>query len=239
MATLDDQPVTQFRTNKVQALLIYLAIEQDHPHQREALMELLWPDMPLESAQVNLRQTIYRLRQAIPEIDHKDRSETVPSLISDRQTVQLNPAADIDIDVDAFERSLDKDPVKAVDLYRGDFLVDFYLADSNPFEEWAERIRENLRRKVIQILDVLTIDCLSQHDYEGAQRFGWRQLEINNLRESAYRQLMTALAQDGQRNAALSLYQNCAKQLESHLGVAPSPETSALYEQIQADALRF
>ncbi|MFN2233206.1 MAG: BTAD domain-containing putative transcriptional regulator, partial [Anaerolineales bacterium] len=238
-ATLDDQPVTQFRTNKVQALLIYLAAERDHPHQREALMTILWPDMPLESAQVNLRQTIYRLRQAIPEIDPKSNSKPVPFLMTDRQTVQLNPEADIFVDVDAFESHIKKDPVKAIELYRGDFLVDFYLADSNPFEEWAERIRENLRRKAIQVLDALTDDCLQNQDYEGAQRFAWRQLEIDNLRESAYRQLMTALAKDGQRSAALSQYQNCTKRLEAQLGVHPSQETTNLYEQIQTDALRL
>jgi len=238
-AILDDQPISQFRTNKVQALLIYLAAERDHPHQREALMTLLWPDMPLESAQVNLRQTIYRLRQAITEINHTDSGKTIPFLITDRQTVQLNPDTDIFIDIDAFESYIKKDPVKAIELYHGDFLTDFYLADSNQFEEWAESIRENLRRKAIQVLDVLAENCLQKRDYEGAQRYAWRQLEIDNLRESAYRQLMTALAQEGQRSAALCQYQNCTKRLDAQLGVPPSPETTTLYEQIQTDALRL
>ncbi len=79
-ATLDDLPVGSFRTNKVQALLIYLAVERHRPHQREALMTLLWPDMPLGSAQVNLRQTLYRLRHAIPEVSHKNKAETTPLL---------------------------------------------------------------------------------------------------------------------------------------------------------------
>ncbi len=237
-ATLDDQPVGSFRTNKVQALLIYLVVERDRLHQREALMTLLWPDMPLESAQVNLRQTIYRLRQAIPETGHRDKPETIPFLITDRQTVQINPFADLRLDVDEFQNEVESDPIKAVDLYRGDFLANFFLADSNPFEEWAERIRENLRRKAILILDNLTADYIQRADYDQAQRYAWRQLEIDNLRESAYRQLMTALAQDGQRNAALSQYQNCKKRLEADLGVTPSQETTALYEKIQADALR-
>ncbi len=60
---------------------------------------------------------------------------------------------------------------------------------------------------------------------------------IDNLRESAYCQLMTALAQDGQRSAALSQYQICQKRLNAELGVSPSQETTALYEQIQSDAL--
>jgi pyrroloquinoline quinone (PQQ) biosynthesis protein C len=57
-ATLNGQPLTYFGTIRGQALMIYLAIENDRVHQREALMHLLWPAMPLKSAQGNLRQTI-------------------------------------------------------------------------------------------------------------------------------------------------------------------------------------
>ena len=64
-ASLDDRPLHKFRTSKVQALLIYLATEASVVHRRDALMALLWPGLPQKSAQVNLRQTLYRLRQAI------------------------------------------------------------------------------------------------------------------------------------------------------------------------------
>ena len=54
IATLDDQPIPTFRSNKAQALLIYLAVEQvrspNAPPRRDAVMELLWPDMPTGSA---------------------------------------------------------------------------------------------------------------------------------------------------------------------------------------------
>lgn len=40
IATLGDQPIYNFKTNKVQALLIYLAVEK-RAHCRGSLMELL------------------------------------------------------------------------------------------------------------------------------------------------------------------------------------------------------
>lgn len=55
--SLNGQPLTQFRTRSVQALLIYLVCEAERPHQREVLMDLFWPAMPLTSAQANMRQT--------------------------------------------------------------------------------------------------------------------------------------------------------------------------------------
>ena len=65
-AQLDGHQLTTFRTNKVKALLIYLTVEKERPVLREFLMQLLWPDTPRESAQTNLRQTLYRLRKMIP-----------------------------------------------------------------------------------------------------------------------------------------------------------------------------
>ncbi|MCB8921657.1 MAG: hypothetical protein H6662_08750 [Ardenticatenaceae bacterium] len=40
-AAFDDRSLTHFRSNRTQALLIYLTVERTYPHPREALMELL------------------------------------------------------------------------------------------------------------------------------------------------------------------------------------------------------
>ena len=39
--TLDSQPITSFESNKVRALLAYLAVEADRPHARDELIGLL------------------------------------------------------------------------------------------------------------------------------------------------------------------------------------------------------
>jgi len=237
-ATYNNQPLHNFKTNKVQALLIYLVVEKDHSHRRESLMEFLCPDMPLESAQVNLRQTVYHLQQAIPKVQSIDGKEMVRLVMANQRLVGLNPRAAVQADVLDFQVALADDPVKAVSLYRGDFLEDFNLLESNPFEEWAQGIRENLRRTTLSALDGLVETCLAGDNYADAQTYAWRQLEIDPLHERAYRQLMTALASSGQRNAVISLYQLCRNRLAKERGLEPSPETTLLYEQIQAEALR-
>ncbi|VAW42298.1 hypothetical protein MNBD_CHLOROFLEXI01-1554 [hydrothermal vent metagenome] len=92
---LDERPFTQFRTNKAQALLIYLVVEAPTVHQRDILMELLWPGLPQKSAQVNLRQILYQLKKVIPEYEEGDANATkvnaVSLLISDRKSIQLHP----------------------------------------------------------------------------------------------------------------------------------------------------
>ena len=51
--TLDGDPVTSFASNKVRALLVYLAVEADRPHRRDALAPLLWPNWPASCSNVS------------------------------------------------------------------------------------------------------------------------------------------------------------------------------------------
>src|SRR3954463_12860039 len=65
--TLDGKKVTAFRTDKMRALLAYLAIEANRPHRREALAALLWPEQPNVVARQTLRQALFQLRQILGE----------------------------------------------------------------------------------------------------------------------------------------------------------------------------
>ena len=59
---LDGEPVTGFVSDKVRALLAYLAVEADRPHRRETLAGLLWPDVPEQSARTSLRTALANVR---------------------------------------------------------------------------------------------------------------------------------------------------------------------------------
>jgi WD40 repeat protein/serine/threonine protein kinase/two-component SAPR family response regulator/energy-coupling factor transporter ATP-binding protein EcfA2 len=250
-ADLDGQPITDFRTRKVQALLIYLATE-NKAYQRELLLDLLWPGLPERSARSNLRQIVYYLRNLIPATPDNGQ----PLIIANRQEILLNPEADIQADTAAFAALLEKsqshshldlflcsecrqDLEQAAALYRGDFLVDFYLDDSNEFEEWAQTQRQYFRRRVLDALSILTTIAIRQQDYSQAQAFARQQLDIDFLSENAYRQLMEALALSGRRQEALAVYESCRRVLHEELGMAPSAHTSEYFEKIQSGDLRF
>jgi DNA-binding SARP family transcriptional activator len=240
-ASLNGRSVRRFRSNKVQALLIYLAVENRQVHRRDFLMELLWPGLPQRSAQVNLRQTIRLLKETIPALTAgHSGTQTVPFLLADRQTVQVHPDGRYELDVATFTHLLKGKPTpaeleQAVALYRGDFLADFYLPDSSMFEEWAAARREALRRMALDALERLADYHLQGLNYDMAEQDTRRQLEIDPLRESAYRQLMAVLAQSGRRRAAISHYETLRQLLQSELGIAPSTKTIELYEQIKDD----
>jgi predicted ATPase/DNA-binding SARP family transcriptional activator len=237
-ARVGEGELAKFRTAKVQALLIYLAVEADAAHRREAVMELLWPGLPLKSAQVNLRQVLYQLRRAIPQVTAKGDDAPVPLVLSDRQMVQINPDADVQLDVTRFSGLLAgvptaADMTDAIALYRGDFLSDFYLPDSAEFEDWATHKRAELRRQALDALDALIDHHNERGEYDQAQAHAWRALELDALRESAHRGLMRALALDGQREAALTQFRVLRERLNVELGIEPSAETAALAEKIK------
>lgn len=234
----------QFATVKVQALLAYLVMEAQYPHRRETLAGLLWPEHPESAARLSLRQTLYQLRQVIPPV----------YLNCTRQTVQFNPDSDYTLDAADFASLINtirshshSDLVtcppcqarlqEAVALHRGDFLADFFLADSPAFEEWALLKREWLRREALQALYYLAESHQRQGDYEAAYQYAWRQVEMDLLREEAYRQLMRIWALNGRRSEALAQYDACCRILADELGVEPGKETTALYERIRNDDL--
>ncbi|MFN2225956.1 MAG: BTAD domain-containing putative transcriptional regulator, partial [Anaerolineae bacterium] len=240
LVTLDGQPVTRFRSDKVRALLAYLCTETDKPHRREKLAGILWPDTPESSARTNLRRTLADLRSVI-----SDQDATPPTLSVTRQTIQFNPASDAWVDVLAFAdvagpggRGPEQDPSaleQAVRLYRGEFLEGFSLPDSAPFEEWALFHRERFHRLVLEALERLVQEYGQSGQYERGLDHAWRQVALDPWREEAHRQLMLLLAATGQRSAALAQYETCRQVLAQELGTEPSAGLRQTYERLLRD----
>jgi DNA-binding SARP family transcriptional activator len=193
-ATLDGQPIP-FKSNKVRALLAYLAVETDRPHPREALAGLLWPDWPDRDALNNLRYTLSDLRRVIG-----DRAAAPPFLLISRATLQFNPDSDYWLDVTTFvavvQAKADEaqpaavDPLEqAIALYRGSFLEGFSVGDSPAFEEWALFTRERLSRQMSSALQRLAAMYEQRGEYEQARAYAWRQVEMEPWDEAAHGQL--------------------------------------------------
>ena len=57
-------------------------------------------------------------------------------------------------------------------------------------------------------------------------------VRLEPFRESGYRLLMRALAASGNSAEALWAYEQCRKLIAKELGVAPSPETRAVHDEV-------
>jgi predicted ATPase/DNA-binding SARP family transcriptional activator len=239
--TLDGEPVTGFESDKVRALLAYLAIETGQPHRREKLAGLFWPELPERSARNNLRVSLANLRKVTR--DHaraRDREAVPPFILVTRQTIQLNPEADIWLDVSALTKRLEATGrpqrvipqlAEAAELYRGGFLEGLSFPDSAALEEWALLKREQLQQEVVAGLHRLAGWHEQRGEFQQALPYARRQVSLEPWQEQGQRQVMRLLAITGQRNAALAQYQALRRMLAAELGVEPEDETEALYRR--------
>ncbi|MCU0507802.1 MAG: AAA family ATPase [Anaerolineae bacterium] len=251
---LDGKPVTSFGTDKVRALLAYLALRAGRPHRRAALAGLLWPDLPQERAAHNLRQSLLRLRRALGD-DEGAAEGREPFLLLAGQEVQFNPLSNHHIDVAEFlellrARRHHQHPAggmcsaclawleQAADMYRGDLLAGFSLRDSLPFDEWQVMEQETLRAQALEALGSIADHYERTGNAAQVLAYARRIVALEPWHERAQIQLMTALAQTGQEAAALEQYAHYRSILAQEFSLAPSAEVSALYEQIQARRLR-
>ena len=234
-ATIDGRPITEFESNKVRALLAYLAVESDRPHARESLAGLLWPGYPDRSALNNLRSALANLRRAI-----NDHDAEPPLLLISREAIQFNSAADCALDVTALCGAARQQPeqlAQAVEGYHGPFLDGFSLDDCPAFEEWALARRAALLQEALAALTRLAADAEAQGDTDRALAYARRGLSLEPWDEQAHRQVMRALALSGRRDQALAQYETCRQALEQELGVEPAAETQALAGRIRDESL--
>lgn len=247
---LNTNSITTFPTDKIRALLVYLALAQGQPQRRESLAALFWPVIAPSVALSNLRVTLHRLRETVDKV-HPGLADTL--FESTRQTLQLNRAL-VTTDVDIFQAHLTACAthvhpdlldclacrthlVAAVKLYRGELLAGFGLVDAPGFEEWLLLQREQLQQQTLAALHTLVQSYEREGNDEQAHHYASRQLALDPSREEAHRQLMRSLARRGLRTEALAQYESGRRLLHEHLNIEPEAATVALYEQIQRGQL--
>ncbi len=243
----DERAISKdFRTDKERALLVFLAVEAGRAFGREKLAEMFWPERREGVARTNLRQALAGLRRTLG-----DQGGGEQILLINNEAVRINPEISLWLDVAAFNGHLEatlSHPHKkietcstciqhlheAIDLYRGDFLEAFAVNDSEQFQEWLYFQRERVFFTLLGALENVVRYYQEAGNYETAQEYARRYVSLAPLEERAHQQLMQLLALTGRRTAAIEQYQRCKRMLKETFNVEPSPETTALYQQISA-----
>lgn len=227
-------------SRKAQELFCYLLLYRDRPHPRETLATVLWGDTSTAQSKTYLRKTLWQLQTALEPPAERGQPRT---FLVTSEWVQLNPQADLWLDVAVFEQvsnsvqgmpgtQLDSCTAAslqhAVALYRGDLLDGWY-------HDWCLYERERLQTMYLGLLDKLMDYCERQHAYEGGLAYGTQILRYDRAREQTHRRMMWLYALSGDRTAARRQFERCAAALEDELGVNPDPCTTRLYEQIMTN----
>ncbi len=247
--TLQDQQSIQPRLAKAMALLAFLTVERQTHHARSTLAGLLWADRSEQDARRNLTQTLTRIRKLIG-----DNNPQSAYFETTRSAIWMRADAPIWCDAGAFSQLIaatkrhahdsvsDCDDCQqqlgaAVALVRGEWMAGFELANAEPFEAWRRVQQEQLHATRLNALFELGEGGLRREAWGAVQQVAREQIQLEPWREKAHRQLMEALARDGQRDAAIEQFARCRERLQQEMGIDVSAETRTLYTQICNDTL--
>ena len=146
--TLDGQPLTEFRSDKVRALLAYLVMEHNRPLRRAHLVDLLWSGYTPDTALNSLAKSLTNLRSLLA---------AVACLKITRHTVEFDATAEgVWCDALAFAHALEvcqqhahpnlarcarcrAQLQQATSLYQGEFVRGLCSHDEQPFDAWREK----------------------------------------------------------------------------------------------------
>jgi len=236
------QALAGFEARRVQELFCYLLLYRDRPHPREVLANLLWDNDHIDQPSRCLRKTLWQLRAAL---DSQSEPLSNRLLLTEPDWVQLDPFADLWLDVAEFEKAfrcvqhrkgseLDLTGVQtlkdAVALYRGGLQESWYL-------DWYLYERERFQYMYLVMLDKLMDHCEAQGDYAAGLAYATLILGCERARERTHRRAMRLHYLAGDRTAALRQYEHCVRALQQELGVEPARRTVALRHQIEMDQL--
>lgn len=215
---INGQPLAETTSHKVEALFAYLVCNP-YPHLREVLASLLFNAQSRNQANNNLRVLLSRLRRVCED-----------TVLINRQTVRLNPAYEVWLDTAVFHHALDKQPEKALKLYRGDFLENIQVQDAKGFIEWAALEREQHRLRAIETLLQLIENNQADGQLQTAIGFAQQLVAIEPNHEGWQRRLIELHLLAGQQQQAESQFAACEQILKDQFNAAPSPATQALFD---------
>ncbi len=217
---LHGEVIPRWHTRQGQWLLALLALHANRPVERSWLAGTVWPESTESQALANLRLSLTFLRRALGAEAWRLQSLT-------RHTLTLT-VADEDVDALEFDRAVEAGDARsleaAVALYQGPLLA------GCP-EAWIVPERE--RRALACVAALERLAKVGERDPARAARFLRRAIDLDPLREGAWRALMEALAGAKDYAGAIQAYRELRALLREELGVEPSQETAALFSRIR------
>jgi DNA-binding SARP family transcriptional activator/TolB-like protein len=205
---------------KTRALLAAVALSAPRPASRGRLAELLWSRRPDEQARASLRQEIQLLLRALAPAKTEVLRVT-------REHLALAPGA-VWVDVEEIMRATTSKPA-ALSLLDGELLEDLDGIDPT-FDMWLTAERERLRDRARGMAETLLRE---QSDPAAVIPAAQRLLQIDRAHEEAWRSLMRAHAEQGERGMAIQAFDRCRAVLADLLDAEPSSETQSLLHEIR------
>lgn len=232
----------RFRYRKTLGLLAVIALNNGKPLSRDYLSSLFWPELDSSEGRLNLRQLVSDLKRAFMrscgtfpvralrsqlclDVDQTrlDCDLELPDLLVGTE----RPSATAELSRSL--KTLIGSPVLNYELLPG-----YSLPDCDDFEEWLIVERERFLVRQLAVLQTITEAMLAQGDTLNALAAAQLALKHSPHNETFLITVVRLLEQRGRREAARKACESFINQLEREVGVPPSSELQALYQQLCA-----
>lgn len=219
---------------------------------REALIEVLWPEVAPDVGANRLKALVHHLRRVLEPDPAAAFQAGLPAdapstfVVREGEQYGFDLRSPYRLDADEFRDEVARAERLACEglaeearahwaaadaLYRGDFL------EEDLYEDWCALERTELQEMHQRVLEALASTCLDTNDAERAAEYCRRALAADPLREAMHRLYLRALYRAGRRAEALRAHQIFRRLLRRELGVGPVAETEAVYEGILRQTL--
>jgi DNA-binding SARP family transcriptional activator/tetratricopeptide (TPR) repeat protein len=198
---------------------------------RDMAAEFMWENADASRRCGNLRNLLYRVRQAFVPHQGLELFEMTEREIAINSSVGY-------IDVVAFRKALSQASAQGMlaigEAYRDELLIG-QTSDGKRLSHWLRDRRAGLQREFVtaasRYLEADTADELPSH----AQTVANKLIEVEATNEVGYRALMRLAAANSDRKTVTSLYNKLTRLLARDIQTKPDEQTRALYKRLHGD----
>jgi DNA-binding SARP family transcriptional activator len=215
------------RSRKARAIIAYLALHGGAAVSRERLAALLWSERGDEQARGSLRQALGELRPYA--------AEPAGFLLIEHDRVRLNMCA-VTSDVAQLEACARSDDVAALSQAlgaKGELLFDGLDGLDPAFDEWLALERRVQLERLLSLAAGAAERGLERGEYGAIARLATQLQALDETNEAVAQIGMRADHACGDRSGLRRRRQRLCEALTRELGVGPSPETEALFRELE------
>src|SRR3954468_8358330 len=233
--TVDGQPIPPSAlAGRQRQILQILALEAGSAVPKDRLADLLWDGEPPTSYVGTLESYVCVLRRTLGLASGRS------SLLATTAKGYVLDSHAVSVDLSDFRRLIAPAPsagagdvvaatAAALQLVRGELLAE------EPYAAWALRARQDFSRTLVAACAHAAQLAIAIGDFEQAERFVRRAVEVDPLCEEGWQHRMRVLWLTGRRCEALRAYAELRQVLLDELGEEPGVQSQELYLAILHD----
>lgn len=203
-----------FPYKKSEALFYYVCVNKRVA--REEAINMFWSNTSEETGRKNLRDALYKIKTTIHE----------NIFSSSKTTIEFSEKFTIKTDIDIITES------NAINLYEGDFLLNFFVKNCYEFENWINEKRDYFKSIYIKSVYAKVDKLVNTGGFNSVEKYGNILIKDDPYNEKIYRRLMKIYALSEDYNKAIQLYYELSEVLKNDLGVKPEMKTKKLFNEI-------